>query len=261
MTRHPTARRVSRPAPSEEDAFVHGVLESTVWAKQNARTLIIAAVVVVALIVGFFFYRGFSNAKEAGATSALNDLRATVGAGNVQLALRDGETLLAQYGGTEAAREARLLVAQIHMQAGQPAEAVDVLAPLGGDLDAPLGFNAGMLLAAAHEAAGQTEQAIQVYNRVGANGRFVYQQVAGYESAARVQEAAGDHDAAMASYERILTVLDENAPQRGVYEMRLAELRTRGPSAAAAAAAPAAATPAAATAADSSAAATDTTGS
>ncbi|MGH7443609.1 MAG: tetratricopeptide repeat protein, partial [Longimicrobiales bacterium] len=235
MTRHPTARRVPRPAPSEEDTFVHGVLEGTAWAKQNARALIIAAAVVVALIVGFFFHRGFTNAKEAGATSALNDLRATVGAGNAQLAMRDGETLLAQYGGTDAAAEARLLMAQLHLQADQPAQAVDVLAPLSGDLDAPLGFNAGMLLGAAHEAAQQPDEAVEVYNRVGANSRFLYQQVAGYESAARVHEATRDQAAAIASYERILTLLEENAPQRGVYEMRLAELRTGGASPAAAA--------------------------
>lgn len=238
MTRHPTARRAARPAPAEDDKFVAGVLESTVWAREHARTLVIAAIVLVALVVGFLIFRSFGAAKEAGATTALNDLRATVSAGNAQLALRDGQTLLAQYGGTEAASEARVLMAQLYLQASQPSEAADVIAPVAGEMEAPLGFNAAMLLGAAYEAAGQSDEANQVYRRVGAEARFQYQQIAGYEEAARIQTAAGDVEGAIASYERILDLLDENAPQRGIYEMRLTELQVGGANAAAAAALP-----------------------
>lgn len=229
MSRHPGARRRPQNAPaSDDDKFVHGVLESSAWARENARTLIIAGVVIVALVVGFLVYRSYSNAREAGAVSALNDLRTTVGSGNVQLALRDGEALVAQYGGTEAADEARLMLGELYLQVNQPQQAIEVLAPIGRDIDAPLGFNAALLLGAAQEAAGQIDQAIQTYTRIGRSGRFLYQQIAGYEEVARAQTAAGDAAAATATYERILSLIDENAPERGFYQMRMAELATGG---------------------------------
>lgn len=229
MTRHPAARRRPHTAPAaDDDKFVHGVLESTAWARQHARTLVIAAVAIAALLIGFLVYRSYSTAKEAGAITALNDLRTTLASGNLQLALRDGEALLAQYGGTEAADEARLLLGELYLQANQPAQATQVLRPLAGDVDAPLGFNAAMLAGAAQEAAGQKEQAVQTFSRIGAEGRFLYQQIAGYEEAARIQTETGDVAAATATYQRILDLMDETAPERTFYEMRLAELATGG---------------------------------
>jgi predicted negative regulator of RcsB-dependent stress response len=238
MTRHPTARRVHRAPTADDDKFVHGVLEGSVWAKQHGRTLIIAVIAVVAVVAIFLFVRSWNQGKETRAAAALNDLRATVSSGNVQLALRDGQTLLAQHGDTDAAAEARLLIAELHMQGGQPGEAAEVLAPLAGDMDAPLGFNAAMLLGAAHEAAGEPDRAVTAYEHVGRGAPYAYQQIAGYEAVARVRANGGALGEAASAYERILDLLDEDDPQRGVYEMRLAEMR-----AAAAAPAPAAAAP------------------
>lgn len=235
-TRHPTARRVHRTgSTSDDDVFVHGVLESSVWAKQNARMLIIGGIILVALVAGLLYWRTSSNAAEARAAAQLNTLRATLASGNTQLALRDGQAFLAQYGGTDAALEARILVAQLQIDAGQPTEAVEVLQPVADDVGEPLGFNAAMLLGAAHEAANQIEQAEDVYLQVGSDGRFTYAQVAGLEEAARLRTARGDIAGATALYEQILGLLDEDAPQRGVYEMRLAELSAGGASAPAAA--------------------------
>lgn len=228
MSRHPARRRPHNAPASDDDRFVHSVLRGSAWARENARTLIVAGAVIVALVIGFLVYRNYSNAREIGAANALNDLRTTVASGNVPLALRDGEALVSRYNGTEAANEARLMLGELYLQVNQPQQAVDVLGPLGRDVNAPLGFNAAMLMAAAYEAAGQTDQAIQAYTRVGRSARFLFQQIAGYEEAARVQAAAGDADGAIASYERILALIDENAPERSFYEMRIAELRTGG---------------------------------
>lgn len=227
-TRHPSARRVHRPDPTDDDVFVHGVLEGSVWAKQNARNLIIGAIAVIVLVAGVLYWRSSSNASEARAAAELNTLRATLASGNTQLALRDGQTFLAQYGGTDAGREARVLVAQLHLDAGQPAPAVDVLEPIADDVDEPLGFNAAMLLGAAHEAADQIEQAERVYLRIGSEARFTFERVAGLEDAARVRAQGGDAAGAIALYEQILEVLEDDAPGRAIYEMRLAELAAGG---------------------------------
>lgn len=228
MSRHSARRRPHNAPAADDDRFVHGVLEGGAWARENARTLVIAGAVVVALLVGFLVYRNYSSARETGAANALNDLRTTVASGNVPLALRDGEALVSRYGGTESADEARLLLGELYLQANQPQQASEVLAPLSRDVDAPLGFNAAMLIGGAYEAAGQAEQAIQTYTRIGRDSRFLFQQIAGYEEAARVQAATGDAASAIASFERILDLIDENAAERGFYEMRIAELQTGG---------------------------------
>ena len=120
------------------------------------------------------------------------------------------------------------MLGELYLQVNQPQQAAEVLAPVGRDIGAPLGFNAAMLIGAAQEAAGQPDQAIQTYTRIGRGARFLFQQIAGYEEVARVQTATGDAAAAIATYERILTLIDETAAERGFYEMRIAELQMGG---------------------------------
>jgi cytochrome c-type biogenesis protein CcmH/NrfG len=45
-------------------------------------------------------------------------------------------------------------------------------------------------------------------------------------NAARIRSHQGDAEAAIDLYERVLDVLDENSPDRGMYEMRIQEIRS-----------------------------------
>src|SRR5690606_22499789 len=157
MSRHPARRRPHNAPASDDDRFVHSVLRGSAWARENARTLIVAGAVIVALVIGFLVYRNYSNAREIGAANALNDLRTTVASGNVPLALRDGEALVSRYNGTEAANEARVMLGYLYLQASHPQQPGDVLGLVVRAVNSPLRFIAAMMMAAAYEAAGQKD--------------------------------------------------------------------------------------------------------
>ncbi|MGH7507554.1 MAG: hypothetical protein ACRELX_18015, partial [Longimicrobiales bacterium] len=57
MARHPASRRVHRRSSGPDDVFVEGVLESTAWAQQHARTLIIGIAVILVVALGFLYWR------------------------------------------------------------------------------------------------------------------------------------------------------------------------------------------------------------
>ena len=227
MARHPSARRVHRANVDGDDVFVTGVLESSVWIKQHGRKLIIAGIVLAVAITAILYTRSSRASTEARATNELNNVRASVATGNLPVAIREAESFIARFGGTSSGDEARLLAAELHLRSNQATQAIEVLEPVAGDLDEPYGFNGAMLLAAAHEAANQPNEAEQVYLRIGQNARFDFQRNAGLENAARIREGKNDAAGAAELYQRILDSLEETDPQRGVYQLRLGEVQAQ----------------------------------
>ncbi|HEX7051052.1 MAG TPA: tetratricopeptide repeat protein [Longimicrobiales bacterium] len=223
MARHPTARRVHRPSATAEDAFTAHVIEWSAWAKENARSLLWAgAILILAITVGLYL-RNFRNARQIRAQDRLAQLHQTAASGNWALAARDIEAFLASFDGTDAASEARLLLAKAYLHEGQPEKAIDAVQTIAGDLDGTFGTSAAMLLGAAYEAAGQAEQAEAVYLRVADGSDAEYIQREALDSAARLRMARGDAAGAAELYERVLDLLDPTSPERGIYELRLAE--------------------------------------
>src|SRR5688572_29747918 len=138
MTKHPAARRVHR-SPHDEDKFVAGVLESSVWARQHGTILSIAGAVALIAILGFLYMRNWRGAVQEKAAAELSQVRATAQSGNLQLARQDLEKFVRQYGKTPAGDEAKLLLGQILLQVNDPKRAASILQPLADDVDSPLG--------------------------------------------------------------------------------------------------------------------------
>jgi predicted negative regulator of RcsB-dependent stress response len=226
MARHPSSRRVPH-APDEDDAFVARVLEFTAWSKKNARAILIGGAVVAAVVLGMLFYAQHRRAQEDRAAAQFDEIRQTVMAGNRALAMRDLTGLVGRFGGTEAGREGRMLLGRMYLEEGNPQEAVAAVAPLARDPAKPLGPAAAELLAAAYEAGGDIEAAVQVHLRVADRARLQYTRRNALEAAAELRLAAGDPAEAARIYERLLAALPEDADERGVFEMRLAEARAR----------------------------------
>ena len=151
MTRHPTARRVHRDA-EPDDIFVARVLETSAWAKQNSRMLVIGGIIAAVLIIGLFYFVTSRRSTNAQAAAQLTQARAVAMSGNSQLAIRELEQFLARYGGTPSADEARLMLASAYLDVGQPQQAQATAQPLADDMSSGLGINAAMLLAASYEA-------------------------------------------------------------------------------------------------------------
>ncbi|HUF49198.1 MAG TPA: tetratricopeptide repeat protein [Longimicrobiales bacterium] len=223
MTRHPTARRVHRPAAEPDDAFVAGVLETTVWAREHSRKIVIggtiAAVVMIAAVL--FVMNRRQTAQES--VAQLTQVRAVAMSGNTELAIRDLQQFIDRYGSTPAAGEARLLLSAAYLEAGQQQNAINTVSRLVGNLDRNAGVNAAMLTAAAHEAAGEGRRAEEVLLRVAEDARFLYQRQDALDNVGRLRLQRNDAAGAVQIYERLVGMTSEGAAERQVYELRLGE--------------------------------------
>jgi len=225
MVRHPAARRVPRKERESDDVFVEGVLESTAFAKQNARALIIGGVVLVVAVIALLYWRNVSQAREERAAAELVEIRQAMQSGNSQLAVVSARSFLNSFDGTSAAPEVRLMLTEALLATGAAEEAIEAIQPLARDVADEMGVTAAFLLGAAYEAAGQGEAAATAYLSVAEDGRFLFQRQEAMDQAARVRAERGDTAGAIELYERLVEMTPEQNQERGIYAMRLAELR------------------------------------
>lgn len=233
MTKHPAARKVHR-ASTDEDTFVTGVLESSVWARDHGRNLVIAGVLGFILLAGGLYYRNYRATLRERAAAELAQVRATVQSGNAQLAKQDLDRFVSRFGNTPAGAEAKLLLAQVQLQGNEAPKAVTTLKPLAEDVEGPLGYSAAIMLAAAHETAKQPEEAERVLLRIADKARFNFQKREALDRAARIRQERGNPAGAIELYERVIKTFEgedeqEVAGEKNAYEMRLAELKAQVP--------------------------------
>lgn len=212
---------------SSDDALTEKLLQVVLWAKRNLRLLATAAVVIVVATLATIYSLNVREARRAEATQQLNAVRQTALSGNHALALRDLEAFIARFSGTTSADEARILMAQVSLESGEAAKAIEVLQPLARQADTPLGAPAAFLLAAAYEQNENAGEATATYLRIADQAPLGYQRREALEQAARIREAAGDAAKAVELYQRLVGETQENTPERSIAELRLAEARAR----------------------------------
>lgn len=227
MTKHPASRRVHRQS-HDEDAFVAAALESTAWAKTHSRALTLAAIVAALAIGGFLYLQNFQKVKSNNAALELTTVRQTVLQGNRQLAERDLQAYLRKFSGTSAADEARLMLAQIQLEEGKPVEAARTIEDMANNPGKAGGASAALLLGAAHEASKRTDQAEEVYLRVADKARFGFEKREALERAAALRVNQGNPAGAAQLYEQAMNTYPEDAPERSIYQMRMAEVQAAG---------------------------------
>lgn len=247
MTRHPTARRVHRQDSAPDDVFVARVLETSAWAKQNSRRLIIGGIVAAVVVIGLIYFVTTRRAEQAQAAAQLTQVRAVALSGNNQLAIRELEQFLSRFGGTPSADEARLLLGRAYLEVGQVQQARETVEPLADDPSSGLGVNAAFLLANTYEAAQEPHRAEEIYLEIADEARFLFQRQDGLDNAARIRLQRGDAAGAAELYERLLDITPANNTERPIFELRLGEARalaaTGGPTNAAVPPTPAPAQP------------------
>jgi predicted negative regulator of RcsB-dependent stress response len=220
--KHPGAGRVHRTA-NDEDLFVASVMESSVWAKTHGRTLLIGGVILFVLLAAGIYYRNYRATLHERAAADLNQVRQTVLSGNKQLAVSDLKSYVSKYGSTPSGAEARTMLAQMHLSLGQPQEAVTTIQPLADDVaKAP---SAAFLLAGAYEALNQLDKAEQTYLEIADKARFGFEKREALERAANLRAEKGNTAGAVELYDQALETLPEDSPDRGVYEMRINEVK------------------------------------
>ena len=220
-----TSQPVKRPDPVEqEDAFVAKAVEITSWAQRNQRLTVIGIGALVLGVAAFLYYGNFRDNLSQQAASQLELIQRRIDSGDRAGAVPDLQVYLQRFGSTPMAGEARVTLAQITAELGDPAEAASILQPVADDVGDPMGAQAAALLAAIYEDEGNLEAAEGLYLRLADRAELSFQVRDALADAARLRAARGDASGAIALYDRLLDELDENDPTRGLVEMRRAEL-------------------------------------
>jgi predicted negative regulator of RcsB-dependent stress response len=226
MAAQSVASRSSQPqhAAGADDVLAARALEFAQWARNNIRLILIGAVTLLVVVGGLIFYRVDQERRQQRAASEFMALEATVASGNVQLATRDLERFVRRFEGTTAADEATIALAQLQLRNGEAPKAVATLQPLASDIGgSALGPQAGLLLAAAQQAAGQRDAAIATYGRVEQGASLDLHRNEAIANAATLLEEKGDWAGAGAQYQKLIDSAEEGSLERSLYEMRLAE--------------------------------------
>ena len=214
-------------APDDDDLFTSRVLEATVWAQNNAQTLIFAGIVVALAVAATVYYFNFSETRENQSALELEQIHQVVGVVSTEETLAELNRFLDRYGDAASADEARLLLGQVHLENDNVEGAIDALQPLRGRLGEPVALQAGFLLGAAYEQQGLWDEAVATYLDIADETDLGFQLRNALSDAARVRAAQGDYAEAEALLGDLLDELEATDPGRGVIEMRLAEMRAR----------------------------------
>jgi len=208
----------------DDDVFVSHVLEAGNWFKKNQQAVTIGIVVLVIAAASLLYYRNYKGSLVEQASTQLEDIHTQAAMGDVNGAKDALILYLDRFGSTAYAGEARMLLGEIYLSEGASEQALATLEPMAESPRDPLELQAASLLGAAYEQEGRWGDAEATYLRVADRSELDFQVRDALAAAARIRAAQGNPAGAAELYRRILDGLAEDAPDRGTWEMRLAEL-------------------------------------
>jgi len=204
---------------------VAGIIDFSEWSRTHRQALTLIGIAVVVLLASGIYYLRFQQALVTQAVNRLEDIHRTISISAFEDAKTQLSTFLDQFGGTDQAREAVILLGRLHLEAGDAAVAINVLERADLGFRDPIGVQANSLLARAYENQGRWPDAEATFLEVADRAEFDFERRRALDSAARARRRQQDHEGAAELYERILETFEENDPAKGVYELRLAEVR------------------------------------
>jgi len=223
--RHPGSRRSKQESSHDpDDVFIARVLHLGKWAEANQQILTVVLVVVAIVVAGLVYYRGYRRSLAQQAADQLEVVYQDVSIQDTEGAIGELVTFLERFSGTPYEGEARLLLGDLYLRGGRSEQALAVLEPLGASPRAPIEMQGASLLAAAYEQQGRAQDAEDLYLSIADRSDMDFQVRNALAAAARIRTDRGDAAGAVQLYRRALDGLDEESPERGLYEMRIAEL-------------------------------------
>lgn len=217
--------RQSHSALHPDDAMALRAAALSAWAKRNARMVISIAAVALVVVGGLLVWKYSQAQRRAAAAEALLALRANpatetaAGAGQLQ-------NFISTYDGTQEADEARLMLAESRLNAGNARAAIADLTRLANG-GSPLAAQAAMMLGSAHAQAGDRAAAIRAYEQAAEKSRLRYQRFEALGQAALQHELGGNYQAAAEAYRKVLAETEPNTQQATIVEMRITEALAR----------------------------------
>ena len=221
----PGARRLPHEHEEQEDAFVAKVLDVSEWTRTHREVLTLGVVVLGLAVAGGLYYWNFAQERDQRALLQLELIHNSISLDAKEDAKAMLRTFLDQFGASPHSREGVLLLARMNLETGAAPVAVSILEDEGMSLNSPLGLQAGFLLARAYEETGRWPNAEALYLDIADHAELDFQIRESLDDAARARMRQQDAAGAAELYERILDTFDGADPERGVFEMRLAEAR------------------------------------
>ena len=222
---HPASRRQPHTPEHQDDAFVASVLDMSRWATQNRQVLILAGIVLTLVIFGGLYYLNFQRSVATQATNQLESIHQSISISAFEDAKAQLSTYLDNFAGTDQAQEAVVLLGRLHLEAGDAAVAISVLERGSLRLGDALGLQGSSLLARAYEDQGRWADAEALYLRIADRASLEFQIRDALAGAARTRHRQQNVKGAAELYERLLATFEAEDPGRGIYEVRLAEMR------------------------------------
>lgn len=214
-----------------EDAFTARILRFWAWARQNTQVLVVAGVLLAVAVGAGIYYYDYRQNLRIQAAQELEQIRQMAGSEGTEAARSELETFVERYSDTAYGIEARILLAELHLEAEAPEDAAGVLEPATRNLSDPLALQAGFLLGVAYEEAGRTDEAENLYLRLAENAELRFQIRQALAEAARIRAREGRYAEAADLYERVLATYDDESEEavddseRRTYRLRLSEMR------------------------------------
>lgn len=222
-----TPPRGGATSSTADDAFTSRILLFVAWAQRNPQTLIGSVVGIVLVVVGVLWFTGQRSGQLNEAAIQLEQVQQVVVSAPPEEAIAELQRYLVSFGRTPYGMEARLLLGERFLEAGDPQGAIEALSAVAPSFSDPLRIQATVLLAAAHEQAEDWSAAARIYADLKNRAEMTFQKQEAAEGLARAHLALGDTAAAVAAYQALLDSLDEGDLARSYVEMRLAELGYR----------------------------------
>ena len=223
--KHPSTRRKPQTSHEQDDAFVAHAIDFSEWAGTHRQALTLLVVAVGLLMAGGIYYVNFRRSMTIEAVNRLESIHQTIAISAFEDAKAQLSTFLDQFEGTDQAREAVILLGRLHLESGDAAVAISVLERADLGFRNPLGIQANSLLARAYENQGRWPEAEATFLEIADRSDFDFEIRRALDSAARARRRQQDNSGAAELYERILTTFDDDDPAKGLYELRLAEVR------------------------------------
>ena len=192
--KHPSSRRTPQTPHEKDDAFVAGAIDLSQWARTHQQAFTFLGIVLVLLLAGGVYYVRFQRSMTIEAVNRLEIIHETIAFSAFEDAKTQLSTFLDQFGGTDQAREAVILLGRLHLEGGDAAVAINVLERADLGLRDPIGVQAHSLLARAYVDQGRWAEAADARRRVIELGEDVWQQ---WTWLADLRARAGDPDAAL----------------------------------------------------------------
>ena len=174
------------------------------WVKAHRQlSFWISGIVVVS--AGLFIWNlSTQRRSEEIASRDLQGARFAFENQNLPLAASELAKVVENYSGTNAAAEARLLLANVRLLQGQPQQAVAVMKDYAPGAGSAYRAQAYGLLGGAYENMGRFREAGEAYENASAAARLDFMKAQFLADAGRAWTVAGDTPKAVAAFQRIL---------------------------------------------------------